>query len=569
MRRLAAFEVRLEPAGAGVLALLAAAGGLAEAGADAATDADLLRASRPAGFASLLRRVSHGPTSSTRTRCSTFLTAPRNDGVLLTTTTVPGPRKPEALDGRAHGVLLARWCSSSASREAWPSSASASGLRVGAAHSPALACDRRGRRSACRACAATCSRLRSDLSASMVARTTLCGFELPRHLVRMSWMPALSTTARTAPPAMTPVPGEAGLRNTSPAPKWPSVSCGMVTPSSGTVKCSCAPGRCPCGSLRAPRWPCRGRRPRGRLVADDDERAEAEAPAALHDLRDAVDVDDALLELLFVDLELVERHDRLLPIRTSGRPRGRRRRVRARARGRGIRCGRRRPCRCPCEEQPSRSRADLLGRVRLVAFGRRSPRTSRERVDACASGLARRVVDDLRVDVLRAAEHAQPRALGGSADLPADAQLPALSPYDRIAIVLFLSRYRECAQGLRDLRWLLACRPCRPCPPSRGPSRLGSARPCRRTAPADGSRGSSPRSGPSFSLSEPVRMTSVPFESPGISHLMPLREREGDRVREAEGEVQRPALRPRRGNRCRRAGASSCSPRPRPSPCRR
>ena len=49
----------------------------------------------------------------------------------------------------------------------------------------------------------------------IVARTTLCGFALPRHFVRMSWIPALSTTARTAPPAMTPVPAEAGLRKTS------------------------------------------------------------------------------------------------------------------------------------------------------------------------------------------------------------------------------------------------------------------------------------------------------------------------------------------------------------------
>ena len=38
------------------------------------------------------------------------------------------------------------------------------------------------------------------------------------------------------------------------------------------------------------------------LVADDDERAKLEAPAALDDLGDAVDVDDALLELLLVDL---------------------------------------------------------------------------------------------------------------------------------------------------------------------------------------------------------------------------------------------------------------------------
>ena len=33
------------------------------------------------------------------------------------------------------------------------------------------------------------------------------------------------------------------------------------------------------------------------LVADDDERGEREAPAALDDLGDAVDLDDALLEV--------------------------------------------------------------------------------------------------------------------------------------------------------------------------------------------------------------------------------------------------------------------------------
>jgi hypothetical protein len=36
------------------------------------------------------------------------------------------------------------------------------------------------------------------------------------------------------------------------------------------------------------------------LVADDDQRGEAEAAAALDDLRDAVDLDDALLELAAV-----------------------------------------------------------------------------------------------------------------------------------------------------------------------------------------------------------------------------------------------------------------------------
>src|SRR5947208_2878763 len=47
------------------------------------------------------------------------------------------------------------------------------------------------------------------------------------HLVRISWMPATSTTARTAPPAITPVPSDAGLSKTSPAPNRPSASCGI------------------------------------------------------------------------------------------------------------------------------------------------------------------------------------------------------------------------------------------------------------------------------------------------------------------------------------------------------
>ena len=41
-------------------------------------------------------------------------------------------------------------------------------------------------------------------------------------------MPAASTTARTPPPAITPVPGEAGRNRTRPPPYWPIVSCGIV-----------------------------------------------------------------------------------------------------------------------------------------------------------------------------------------------------------------------------------------------------------------------------------------------------------------------------------------------------
>ncbi len=51
-----------------------------------------------------------------------------------------------------------------------------------------------------------------------MAFTTLWGFVVPSDFVRMFWTPADSSTARTAPPAMTPVPSEAGLSMTRPAP---------------------------------------------------------------------------------------------------------------------------------------------------------------------------------------------------------------------------------------------------------------------------------------------------------------------------------------------------------------
>ena len=49
-------------------------------------------------------------------------------------------------------------------------------------------------------------------------------------------MPASSSTARTPPPAMTPVPGEAGFRNTRPEPKTPVVWWVIVAPWRGTRK---------------------------------------------------------------------------------------------------------------------------------------------------------------------------------------------------------------------------------------------------------------------------------------------------------------------------------------------
>ena len=70
---------------AGLLALRAATAGLAEAAADAATEA-LLGVARALRGGEPGKNVAHAFTSSTVTRCMTFLIMPRNDGVLSTTT---------------------------------------------------------------------------------------------------------------------------------------------------------------------------------------------------------------------------------------------------------------------------------------------------------------------------------------------------------------------------------------------------------------------------------------------------------------------------------------------------
>src|SRR6185295_5774273 len=83
---------------------------------------------------------------------------------------------------------------------------------------------------------ATSSGVRRPCRPATVALTRLIGFCEPSDLERMSWIPASSSTARTPPPAMTPVPGEAGLRNTRPDPKMPVVWFVIVEPWRGTRK---------------------------------------------------------------------------------------------------------------------------------------------------------------------------------------------------------------------------------------------------------------------------------------------------------------------------------------------
>ena len=77
---------------------------------------------------------------------------------------------------------------------------------------------------------------RSSCSAAIVALTRLIGFWLPSDFERTSWIPASSSTARTPPPAITPVPGEAGLSSTRDAECTPITSWVIVEPCIGTLK---------------------------------------------------------------------------------------------------------------------------------------------------------------------------------------------------------------------------------------------------------------------------------------------------------------------------------------------
>ena len=181
----------------------------------------------------------------------------------------------------------------------------------------------------------------------MVAWMTLCGFDVPMHLVRMSCTPATSSTGRTAPPAMTPVPALAGRRTTAPAPKCPCTSCGIVPPWQRDAEQVLLRLLGPLADrLRDLVGLAEAGADVAALIADDDERRERESPAALDDLGDAIDEHDAVDEL--ADVFVVDSHLAVLfPSRTSARLRARRRRAPRHDRGTCSRHGRTRPCRFP------------------------------------------------------------------------------------------------------------------------------------------------------------------------------------------------------------------------------
>src|SRR5690625_4064637 len=68
----------------------------------------------------------------------------------------------------------------------------------------------------------------------IVARIILIGLFDPSDFVKISPTPANSSTARTGPPEITPVPSAAGFNKTFPAPNSPTISCGIVVPTIGT-----------------------------------------------------------------------------------------------------------------------------------------------------------------------------------------------------------------------------------------------------------------------------------------------------------------------------------------------
>ena len=134
-------------------------------------------------------------------------------------------------------------------------------------------------------------------SALSVARTTLYGLVEPWHLASMLVTPITSNTARIGPPAMMPVPSEAGCMNTLVAPCRPI-----------TAWCSVPFFRLHLDHLAARLFHRLLHRDRHFLrlalahadaavaVADDGQRGEAEDAAALHHLGDAVDRDHLLAQ---------------------------------------------------------------------------------------------------------------------------------------------------------------------------------------------------------------------------------------------------------------------------------
>ena len=181
-------------------------------------------------------------------------------------------------------------------------------------------------------------------------------------------MPAASTTARTAPPAITPVPSGAGLSRTRPAPNSPMTSWGMVVPVQGDGDDVLL---CVLKTLAD----CLGNFARlaeavadaALAVANDAQRGELHDAAALDGLADAVEGNYLLdelggsLVLATISSVIIVCHYKFSPfLRTSGRPHGRPLPVPSRGRDKCSRRGRTRLLRCPSAERALRWLAPIF-----------------------------------------------------------------------------------------------------------------------------------------------------------------------------------------------------------------
>ena len=130
------------------------------------------------------------------------------------------------------------------------------------------------------------------------ARQRLIGFDVPSDFASTSLIPASSSTARTPAPAMTPVPGEAGFQHHAAGAEHAEHLVGdrrvvlrhLEHVLLGILDRLLDGDRDLAGLAVADADLVD-------LVADDDERRERKLLAALDDLGNAIDLDDALDEL--------------------------------------------------------------------------------------------------------------------------------------------------------------------------------------------------------------------------------------------------------------------------------
>ena len=321
----------------------------------------------------------------------------------------------------------------------------------------------------------------------MVARVTLTGLVEPWILERMSRMPAASSTARTEPPAMTPVPWRGGLEHDPLAENWTFDLVGDRRADHRDldqvllgVLDALADRLGDLAGLAEPDSDVPG------AVTDDDDRAEAEAPAALDDLGDAVDLDDALLEreLVWVDACHGGSFRSELEAGFAG--------------GIGERLD------PPVVPEPGSIEDHALEPAALARSATSWPTTaaSSDLVELGAAELlldgrgggerpSGRVVDDLRVDVVEAAEHRETRPRrpsppggGGCGRGACVARRRGWRPASSCSFLRQFIAWLLLAADLAGLAGLAADR-----------TRRRSARPCPCTARACGSTGPSRRSG--------------------------------------------------------------------------